>query len=332
MLPILIVGSLFGCTQQRSWDDYVSKTETMTFLSFRSCDAWFFSVLPEHQTYFHVAGISANVDGSYRVEYQQQSQWVFERIYFSSVLYVGLRDYTAIPTVRIPSGTGARCAALVVLPWTSDSKRPFFYQEQSVPRSTALQSLFTAACVDICAFVLLALLFLCAMAGYSHDEIDGKVSCFIFSTAVILVNASAWCFNFFALTNIDELAFFYAFYDALPRSGGHLLPLPWSQAHRLFDGPPYPTSLIVNDGLFWIVFCVTCAIWLAAYTYRVFIGITYATMSDPFEELRLRLVQEGRLPTPEDYLSVLMQAGVTMSTWELELLTRRMKERFPDAR
>jgi hypothetical protein len=331
MLPILIVGSLVGCTQQRLWDDYASKTETMKFLAFTPCDAWFVSVLPEHQMYSQVTGMSANADGSYRVEHQQQSQWVFERIYFSSVHYIGLRDYTAISTVWIPSNTGAKCAALVVLPWSSDSKRPFFYQEQSLPRATAVRSLAAAAFVGIYVFILMTLLYFCAIAGYSRAEIDGKVSCLIFSTAVVLINASVWCFNFFALSNIDALASFYEFYDALPRSGGHLLPLPWSQAHRLFDGPPYPTSLIVNDGLFWIVFCVTCAAWLAAYVRRIVIGIAYATMSDPFEDLRLRLAAEGRLPTPEEYLSVLMQVGATASTWELELLKRMMREWCPDA-
>jgi hypothetical protein len=331
LLLILMPSGLLGCTQQRSWDDYASKTETMKFLTFLPCDRIFIPTLPEHQVYFYVTGMTPYSDGSYRVEYQQESQWTYERIYFLSVLYVGSRDYTAISTAWMPSNAGAKCAALVVLPWSSVSRRPFSYPKPSASRATAIQSLSGAAGVDLCAFTTMMLLLGCAMAGFSDAERDDKALCLIFSTIVVVLNASVWTFNSFALSNINTLTSFYEFYDALPRSGGHLLPLQWSQAHRLFDGPPHPTSLIVNDDLFWIALCVSCAAWLVMYARRVAIGIAYATMADPFEELRLQLAQEGRPPTPEDYLHVLIQVGATASTWELELLKRRMKERFPDA-
>jgi hypothetical protein len=329
LLPL--VGSLLGCAPQRSWDDYASKTDTMKFLTFLPCNTFFVPTRPEHQMYFHVSSISANADGSYRVEYQQQSQRVFERMYFLSVLYVGLRDYTGIGTAWMPSDTGARCAALVVLPWSSASQRPFAYQKQSLPRAAATQSLFMAALIDVVVFIGWVLLLACAVAGYSNAEYDEKAVCIIFWTTIVVLNASVWVFNSLALTNIADLASYYEFYDALPKDGGHLLPLPWSQAHRLFDGPPHPTSLIVDDGLFWIVLCLSCAAWLAVYVRRIAIGITYATMADPFEELRLRLAAEGQVPTPEDYMDVMMQTGATMSEWQLELLKRQMKVRLPDA-
>jgi hypothetical protein len=331
MLLILIFGTPLGCTQQRSWDDYASKTETMKFLTFLPCDKFFIPALPEHQVYFHVTGMTPYSDGSYRVDYQRETQWTYEQIYFLSVLYVGLWNYTAISTAWMPSNAGAKCAALVVLPWSSVSRRPFSYPKSSELRALAIQSLTGAAGVDLCAFAALMLLLGCAMAGFSDTERDEKTICLIVSTIVVLLNAGVWTFNSFALSNINALTSFYEFYDALPRSGGHLLPLQWSQAHRLFDGPPHPASLTVNDDLFWIALCVSCAAWLVMYVRRVAIGIAYSTMADPFEELRLRIAQEGRLPTPEDYLQVLMQVGATASTWELELFKRRMKERFPDA-
>ena len=331
VLLILMLGSLLGCTQQQWWDDYASKTETLKFFTFVSCSRWFIPASPEHQVYFHATAISANADGSYRVEYQQQSEWVFEPIYFLSVLYVGLRDYTAIPVVWVPSDSSAQCAALVVLPWSSASKRPFSYQKQLQPRATAAQSLFEFSVVDVCVLIPLLLLCACAMAGYSHAERDGRVACLLSLVAVILVNAGVWWFNVLALTNIDALISFYDFYDALPKSSGHLLPLPWSQAHRLFGGPPHPASLVVDDRLFWIMLYLSCAAWLVVYARRICIGIAYAMMPDRFEELRLRLAAEGRLATADDYMGLLLQAGTTMSAWELELLKRQMKVRLPDA-
>jgi hypothetical protein len=140
-----------------------------------------------------------------------------------------------------------------------------------------------------------------------------------------------WVSNAAALANIDALISYYQFYDALPKSDGHLLPLSWSQAHRLFDGPPHPASLVVDAGLFWTVLCGSCAAWLVVYSRRIDIGLAYATMPDPFEELRARLAAEGRVPTPDDYLSVLMQAGATMDARQLELLKRRVKESLLDA-
>jgi len=184
--------------------------------------------------------------------------------------------------------------------------------------------------VDVCIFAALVLLFACAMAGFSDDERDEKAVCVVVTVGVVVLNAAIWCFNSWALVNLDALKSFYEFYDALPKSAEHLLPLQWSQAHKLFDGPPHPTSLIVFDDLYWIVLGVSCAAWLAAYARRIFIGLAYAMMTDPFEELRKRLSAEGRVPTPEDYINVLMQAGATRSAWQLKLVKRRMKERFPD--
>jgi hypothetical protein len=328
MLPLL--GGLSGCTQQRSWDDYASKTETMKFLTFEPCDTWFVSELPEHQMYFHVSGISPNADGSYRVEYQQQSEWVYETIYFRSVQYLGLRDFTAVPLVWVPSDTGAKCAALVLLPWSSVSRRPFAAPEKSLSRVAAEQNLFWSSAIDLCVLILLVLLFGCAMDSFAEVERDGQALFVLSSAAVVLLNTAVLFFNSFALSNIDAFTSFYAFYGALPKSDEHLLPLPWSQAHRLFDGPPYPSSLVIDDNLFWMVLCISCATWLAMYARRIFIGIAYTTMADPFDDLRTRLGAEGRVPTPEDYMSVVMQAGATMSAWQLELLKRRMKERVPD--
>ncbi len=331
LLLIPMFGSLLGCTRQQWWDDYVSKTETMKFLTFIPCDTFFVHTLPEHQVYFHVTGISRDANGSYRVEYQQQSEWVFEKIYFRSVLYIGLRDYTAIATVWMPSTASAKCAALVVLPWSSVWQRPFSYPGKSSSRAEAEQRLEGSAVVDCCVFVPLALLFLCGLGGFSEIERDELVVFLLFSTAVVLLNVGVLWFNALALTNIDALTCFYEFYDALPRIGERLLPLQWSQAHRIFDGPPHPASLVIDDRLSWMVLWASCGAWFVGYARRVFIGIAYATMADAFEELRARLLAEGRVPTPEDYMSVLMQAGATMNTWQLELLKRQMKVRLPDA-
>jgi hypothetical protein len=328
LLPML--GSLPGCAQTQSWDDYASKTETMKFFTFVPCDTWFLATPPEHQVYFHVTSMADYDDGSYRVEYQRRSQWVYERLYFRSVDYIGLRDYTAISTVWMPSDTGARCAALVVLPWSSESERPFYPVEKGAG-DAAGRSLFVSALVGIGVFGALLLLWRGGMKGFLDNEADEKALCTAFLLAVLALNGIVWAVNFSALSNIDALNSYYAFYDALPKSDGHLLPLEWSQAHRLFDGPPHPASVVVDAGLFWMVLSLSTAAWLAMYARRIFIGIDYATMSDPFEELRERLAAEGRVPTPDDYLGVLMQAGAAMDARELALLKRRMKERFPDA-
>lgn len=329
-LASALTAALAGCTQTQWWDDYASKTETMKFLTFVSCDAWFLPTLPEHQVYFHVTAMSDYDDGSYRVEYQRQSQWVYERLYFRSVNYIGLRDYTAISTVWMPPDSGATCAALVVLPWSSGSRRPFADLNPSSLRRAASQNLSLASDAGLWAFAALVLLLILALRGFSKVEGDAKTACVLFSIAAVGLNLSVFCYEAHTLSNIDALASYYTFYEALPKSDGHLLPLSWSQAHRLFDGPPHPTSLVVDDGLYWSVW-LSCATWLAMYARRIFIGIAYATMPDPFEELRVRLAAEGRVPTAEEYLSVLMRAGTAMTTWRLQLLERRIKERFPDA-
>jgi hypothetical protein len=335
LLPAIMVmpmlGNLLGCTQLKTWDDYASKTETMKFLTFEPCDAWFVSELPEHQVYFHVTGISPNADGSYRVEYQQQSQWVFENIYFRSVQYLGLRDFTAVPLVWVPSDAGARCAALVVLPWSPASKRPFFYQDPASARAAAVYALSEIAFIDLSVLGAIIGLLFCAADGFSPDERDGWAVCLLFWLATVVLNGGVWCVNALALVNVDAMASFYAFYDALPTSGRHLLPLAWSQAHELFDGPPHPASIIVNDGFGVIAVCLSCAVWLGVYARRIGLGVTYAWITDPFEELRQRLAAEGRVPTPEDYLNVLMQTGATMSTRRLGLLKRWIEERISDA-
>jgi hypothetical protein len=328
-LPML--GSLLGCTQQRWWDEYASKTEMMIFLTFVPCDTFFVSGLPEHQMYFHVTSLSANADTSYRVGYQQQAQLAYERLYFLSVRYIGLRDYTAaISTVWRPSDTSARCAALVMLPWSSPSQRPFFYPVTSESRAAAQHSLEGAFNIDSLALLVLALLCLFARDGFLEGEREQEILCLVSFICVVVLNAGVYWFNSLALTNIDALRAYYDFYDALPTSGGHLLPLHWSQAVKLFDGPPHPASLIVNNNLSYVVLCFSCAVWLVLHVRQIFIGIAYATMTDPFEEMRARFAAEGRVPTPEDYINVLTQAGAGMSAWQLELLKREMKERSPD--
>jgi hypothetical protein len=214
-----------------------------------------------------------------------------------------------------------------VLPWSSVSQRPFFYPIAAEAHAEAARSLFFWAAFDCMAIFALLLLSSCAARGFLEDEVVQLACCLGVLMCVVGMNVVMWIFNFEVLANIDVMSAYYSFYDALPTSDGHVLPLQWVQAQRLFDGPPHPAALVVSDGLSAFVLFLSSAFWVGMYAQNIFIGMTYAAMADPFEELRVRLAAEGRVPTPEEYLKALTQAAISMDAGQLELLKRKMQKR-----
>jgi hypothetical protein len=325
----LVALTISGCALQQSWDDYASTTETLKLSTFIQCGSLFVSPVPEHQEYFHIVAMAPNADGSYRVEYQQQSKRAVERLYVRSVQFVGLQKFTAIPTVYWVSETNARCIALLVLPWSSLSERPFYYPREAPLRAATEQNLQNSAVINLAVLIVMVLLFHFAMQGFLEGE--HAVGCVTVFVSVVLLNAGVWWLNSLTLINIDALTTFYRFYDALPKSGGALLPLAWSQADKLFAGPPPPASFAIDNQLWLTALAGSCGVWLLAFVRRICVGIRYEMMPDPFEQVRREREGEGRTPTPEDYLDALSQAAMGTSAEELQLLKRKMKERIPDA-
>jgi hypothetical protein len=148
----------------------------MKLATFIQCGSLFVSAAPEHQEYSQIVSMAPYADGSYRVEYQQQSKRTVERLYVRSVQFVGLQKFTSIPTVYWVSEPNVRCIALLVLPWSSLSERPFYYPQEAPLRAAAEQSLRKSAWFDLAALIIMVLLCRYAVQGFLEGEDEARQS------------------------------------------------------------------------------------------------------------------------------------------------------------
>jgi hypothetical protein len=331
---MLMAIALSGCADRpQLWDKYASKTETLKFLTFVPCDAEI-DALPQHQTYMHAWMFNAHAPAeraarwaAYEAEIKTESGVVYP-IYVS---YIGLQHYTAIPTGKPPADArNPQCVAVAVLPFT-DAVGPFYVPVQpALLTSLAWNNVRRSLMMVLGAALILTVPFGFALVGFVEGEEDKVLSFLAVSAALILADGiSWWALEWSNWEQAKETAEYYSFVDQFPRRyPAWYLPLTWSEAHTLFEGPPYPPLDLPGDAtLFYRMLAASIAIWLFGYSRRVFAGFYLDLLiPNPFEAVRLRARAEGRIPTPEEYLDALAQTALGMTPWELELLTQKMKK------
>jgi hypothetical protein len=324
--PLLLLLALPGCAGGPYWDEYASRTETMTFLTFVPCDKYYFfssAGIPEHQTYFHAYYLSEFQNGSYWVGLREHDKTVGLPVYLLWAHYIGIQHYTALNLSQPPaSEQNARCAEAVVLPWSEYSARPFYFPRPKVLRAAVRDQTLRACMWGGAAAFILCILWLCSLNGHLSDEKEAALVCTITFWVLVLING-AFLVGGLPRGEIDDLVAYFDFYDALPRSEGALLPLSWSQARQVFVGPPHPTALRPDFTIFYIVLFVSCALWIIVWAEAILTGIYLRCAPDPFEKLRLETAAEGRTPTPEEYLATLTAAAAGKSARKLEVLKRQ---------
>ena len=331
---ILLAALVSGCAPIQYWDEYASKTVVMTFVTFVPCDAEVRET-PAHQAYYHAWNVERfpSRPGSYWVAYHV-SKDKFENgvVYFSYVRYVGLQHYSALTVAKPPPYTReAKCAVAVVLPWSEHVARPFYIvAAPSDVRAEVQGKLSQAAVAGLVAVAVVFIGWLVAINGFLEGEAERFAVCSAWLVSLIPLNGMAWwAFLWTAWDGLQGTLAYYAFYDAVPRSTG-LLPLSWSQAQTLFAGPPYPPVTWTGESVgFYAVLTISCASWVCRYAARVFKGVVYLLMPDPFATVRGQAAAEGRAMTPEEYMRAITEAASRMSTWELELFKRKIKQELP---
>jgi len=245
------------------------------------------------------------------------------------VSYVGAADLTKLETAKPPnSAINPKCVAVAVLPWFEQIKRPFYLA--SSPRkmkASAHDKQLRPALIGAAAWTALFFAWLIASDGFLDNEDDRKEVGLLSLLLLVPLNTAIWgLWLWWPSHQIDALVSFVEFYDKLPAVSGQLLPLAWSQADKLFTGPPHPPATKGDTAAFYWVLGISCGVWLLAHLRRIYIGLHYRFMSNPIADLRAWSELQGRTPTPEEYTDVLMEAGSTMTTWQLQLLKRKMEK------
>jgi hypothetical protein len=327
-LLALLAGDAWG---QNSWDEYVSKTQTLKLFTFVPCDATPDRV-PEHQTYYHAwyfaptygkAFWIGSADATGKYNYGQ-------RIFITVLWYFGISDYTniqpAYPDVR---ERNPKCAALLVLPTSDHGKRVFYAAtEPATALKSADRAYYLALSAGIAALLLLLIARMYIGAGLSAEESERGHAYTLALLGIVFVAAIIFLVCSMPIENVKRLVEYYIFYDHLPRGSlNDLLPLSWAQVLKLINGPPLPSDTAVDYRLYYQTVGVVAGVWLVVAAPAIAFGIYCVHFADPFRELRKQAKRRGEAPSPEEYMAVLSEAALSKSRWRLDAIRRRAQSR-----
>lgn len=326
--------SLASCQIGPFWDAYASKTVTMQLLTYVPCGV-LVTAMPVHQTYYHLTyfdlqGSPHGIFVSYR---DAAGKPVYTSVYLSYVVYVGLRDYTAIPTGRPPYWEkNPRCGVLVVLPWGDAAERPFFIplapqKLQAAAEGNMANTAGNYAVVALLSFIIWLCLIVPGCSPQQRGRARGS-----FVALMLLLGTTAivwWVLVGWPWQQVREALEYYRFFDALPRAGGGLLPLSWSETAALLQGPPYPpvTSAGDPESFLWVLW-IGLACWLIGYAGLIFDGLCHWFGPDLVGDLQRAAQQEGRAITPDDIAALVARANGTLSARQLERLGKQLQGRI----
>jgi hypothetical protein len=317
-----------------TWDAYVSKTTTMRLFTYVPCGVPV-SNLPEHQTYYVVDNLMQSVGEPWVVAGYTGADGTFRvhTVYLSFVSYVGLQNYTALPTGTPPDWQrNPRCGVLLVLPWSDAIERPFYIPLPPDELAAAADSNVAVSIYNSVAVALLSLLIWIGLMvpGTLPSRRYRAFAPLGVLIVIGLVLSVVWfCAVGMASEAVQEALPYYRFYDALPRHLGDLLPLSWSQTVQLMQGPPYPpVSSLGYPGAFLIALWGSFAGWVGGCGGFVFDGLCHWFGPDLLGDLQQRAQQEGRAITPDDLAELVARASGTLSAQQLEQLKANIQERI----
>jgi hypothetical protein len=116
---------------------------------------------------------------------------------------------------------------------------------------------------------------------------------------------------------------YWAWFDALPHSGGWLLPIAADDFGFLLSGPPNDTEFYTRA---WLIGTMALAIvWLGFVMPAVITGSYWIMTPLPLEELHERASKQGRTPTPEELDAALRAALAGKKAWQIDVLRRKAK-------
>jgi len=295
------------------WSPFVSN-RSIKFLAPVACDSWLWWTPP--QLYVATSDIEpAKELGRFRVFYWPTSEMKLA-VFHIRQAWSTKRSFT------LTSDNDSRdpCAVFVELP-SKDGLRPYY-----VPTALEKQAELTTAIRDawVAFAVLLAVLLPSILVGPLGIE-RPPLRAIALGTAVwigilsviIAVVAVAYPWHLY-----QEAVAYQSFYDALPREGGHLLPISYEQLVFLQAGPPHPDQLRMDSQpLYGMV--VVASLWLILMTPAVWRGIYWLLVPLPLEALHEAAIKQGRAPTPHEIADAVLKASIGKTGWQLRMMQRK---------
>jgi hypothetical protein len=318
---LLMAGLLGGCDDRLYWDEYASANPILFFTPV-SC-ALRFQHVPA-ATYYQVSSINSLGNGSYRFGYATAQNVATTDVTLTQVWTYGLRY---APTFQIATGSvGGACAVLVAVPYSATIKRPYWlYADPDAIQAQIVQVRPLILLALIVSFFSLAGTVVYVMETYAEDEAEWFMACLGSAGGVFVISLGfGIAFGLWVPTQLAEALDYYASFDALPRTAGWLLPLPWETAARVFVGPPYPTqvSAMAFAPFFWAT-GILHALWFGAHAFRIVLAVYWAKLPLPIEQRWETGVREGRVLAMDEIAAAMRQTLDGRSDWELSVLRRK---------
>jgi hypothetical protein len=319
---VLTAGLLGGCDDRLYWDGYASGNP-MLFFAPVSC-ALRFQYVPA-STYYHVSSITSLGNGAYQLGYAAANNSTASTdVVLTQVWTYGLRY---APAFESGGGSGRDgCAVVVAIPYSATIKRPYWlYADPDAIQAQNAQVRPLILLALVVSFFALAGTVLYVMETYADDETQSFMVCLGSAVGVFVVSLGfGVAFGLWVPTQLAEALDYYAVFDALPRSAGSLLPLPWETAARVFVGPPYPTQIsAMNFAPFFWATGILHALWFGAHAFRIVLAVYWAKLPLPIEQSWETGVREGRVLNMDEIATAMQQTLNGRSDWELAVLRRK---------
>jgi hypothetical protein len=224
------------------------------------------------------------------------------------------------------------CGYLHRMPWSSSLNLPYWISAElmnpDAPEEYELE--IDLALVGLMGFVALSLFgMVCLPFGFVDIDSERERAATQFRLCTLFFIGSAVVFAIlFGLRNrmqtpLGELAkgqAYYRFYQSLPKSNGLLQPVSYSDAQRLFAGPPTPEQMQQSPQNFWFVLCAAVLAGAIAFGMRIYKGWYWLFVPLPLQVRFKRAMRRGKWPRAEEIIEAIREGAMNKRAWQSKMM------------
>jgi hypothetical protein len=255
-------------------------------------------------------------------------RWLYEVEYEAAtrvrigVVYV-LQEWTTSGRITAPTlgyDSGYHCVVVADVPKAKGSDRPYY-----VPTARVEQAAYDSAIAlerEVLWLIGGLVAVLLIPAWYGFERPSAWLVSVLAAVGIIMVSAIATgvCIES-PWQDFQRAHAYWAWFDALPRQDGLLLPLTIDDFTFLLRGPPNDTTFYA--GTWAIITAVMAAVWVAVLAPPVIYGCYWLLTPLPLDQVHDKALSEGRAPTVEELDAALFVALVGKSPWQIHVMRRK---------